>query len=251
MNSMEGTFRPCIIVPCYKHAELLLKNIDLILSHNIPTIIVNDGSPDSRMLKEVLINRNVTLLDLNTNLGKGGAIVEGMKKAIELNFTHTLQVDADSQHNYNDIPKFIMESSLHLEHLILGSPIFDETAPKERIYGRKISTLLVALETLSNQAQDVLFGFRVYPLKQTINALNKFSINYRMGFDAQIIVYLLWSGVNIKNIKSQVKYAPSINSNFRYLEDNLSFIAMHIRLLLLSIVRAPLGLIRRNLISIK
>ncbi len=251
MNNATNELRPCIIIPCYKHARLLVENIDSILRHSIPTIIVDDGSPDGEELYEGLKSKNITLLKLEKNIGKGGAIINGLKKALELNFTHAVQVDADSQHNYNDIPRFILEASKYPQHLILGTPIFDSTAPKERIHGRKISTALVALETLSNQAHDVLFGFRVYPLKQTLNALNKFPINFRMGFDAQIIVYLLWSGINIKNIKSQVKYDPSINSNFRYLEDNLSFIAMHIRLLLLSIVYAPLGLIRRNLISLK
>jgi glycosyltransferase involved in cell wall biosynthesis len=247
---MQSEFNPCIIIPCFKHSKLLLENMDSILEHNIPTIVVDDGSPDGDLLSEGLKSKNITLLKLAENIGKGGAIIHGLKKALELNFTHAIQVDADSQHNYNDIPKFILEASAYPEDLILGTPIFDDTAPKERIYGRKISTLLIAFETLSNQAHDVLFGFRVYPLKQTLNALNKFSINFRMGFDAQIIVYLLWSGINIKNIKSQVKYDPSINSNFRYFEDNLSFIAMHIRLLLLSIIYAPLGLIRRNIINI-
>lgn len=249
MNSMEGTFRPCIIIPCYKHAALLLKNIDLILSHNIHTIIVNDGSPDNSMLKEGLINLNVTLLNLDTNLGKGGAIIEGMKKAIELNFTHALQVDADSQHNYNDIPQFLSEAKNIPEALVLGTPIFDDHAPKERIYGRKISTFLVALETLSLEAHDVLFGFRVYPLEKSMKAIKKFPINCRMGFDAQIIVYLLWQGIRIKNIPTKVKYDSSINSNFRYFADNITFIFMHAHLLLLAIILAPLGIVKRTIKS--
>jgi glycosyltransferase involved in cell wall biosynthesis len=248
---MQSEFNPCIIIPCFKHSKLLLENIDSILEHNIPTIVVDDGSPDGGLLSEGLKSKNITLLKLEENIGKGGAIIHGLKKAVELNFTHAIQVDADSQHSYDDIPKFILKANAYPRNLILGTPVFDDTAPKERIYGRKISTLLVAFETLSNQAHDVLFGFRVYPLKETMLVLNRFSINYRMGFDAQIIVYLLWNGINIRNIKSQVRYDHSINSNFRYLHDNLSFITMHIRLILLSFMFAPIGLLKRYLTTAK
>ncbi len=243
---MSNLFNPCIIIPCYNHVELLLNKLPEIEKHKIPIIIVDDASEHLGSIESTLKGYPTIFLIRHTeNQGKGGAIISGINHALEKGYTHAVQVDADGQHNYEDLPKFIESAKNNPNKLILGTPIFDQSAPKVRIYGRKISTALVALETLSISAHDVLFGFRVYPLTTTLTVINKFRLNTRMGFDVQIIVYHLWNGVRIKNIKSKVKYHDEINSNFRYLQDNLSFIGMHVKLLILALYFTPVRVIRK------
>ncbi len=48
--------------------------------------------------------------------------------------------------------------------MVLGIPIFDDSAPRLRVQGRKISNWWANLETLWSGIHDSLFGFRVYPI---------------------------------------------------------------------------------------
>ena len=50
--------------------------------------------------------------------------MDGFKEAIRLGFTHAIQIDADGQHDFNDIPKFLEASRLNPEAMILGSTCF-------------------------------------------------------------------------------------------------------------------------------
>jgi len=245
---MNKEFKPCIIIPCYNHGSLLLENLGNITKHGIPIIVVDDASEGEELLQQGLASlKNVSLIQHKQNLGKGGALLTGFNEAQKQGYTHALQVDADGQHDYEDIPLFLAEAKEHSDKVILGTPIFDDSAPLERIWGRKISTFFVALETLSFSAHDVLFGFRVYPLKSTCAIISKRSVNYRMGFDVQIIVYHIWEGIGVRNVLSKVTYSNHMHSNFRYLEDNFSFVLVHIWLIALGVSFVPVGFARRVL----
>ena len=48
--------------------------------------------------------------------------------------------------------------------LVTGIPIFDDSVPKARLYGRYLTHVCVWVQTLSFQIRDSMCGFRVYPL---------------------------------------------------------------------------------------
>ncbi len=67
-------------------------------------------------------------------------------------FTHAVQVDADGQHDLDDLPNCSRPPRRATPTaLICGEPRFDESVPKSRLYGRKLTAFWVAVETLSLQ----------------------------------------------------------------------------------------------------
>lgn len=220
----------CVIIPHYNHSATLKEVLNRLSS--IPVIVVDDGSTEEHVERlKTYGSNNITFEYLPKNSGKGAAVCRAIQIASSLGYTHCVQIDADGQHDLGDIPKFIEHSKKFPKSLILGAPIFSDDAPLERVYGRKLSTYLVWIHTRSTSVRDALFGFRVYPVSSVKLITNQIT-NYRMGFDAEIIVRLLWSGVDVQNIDTKVQYPKDGVTHYKYLTDNIDQILLHIRLFL-------------------
>ncbi len=105
----------------------------------------------------------VHLLEHPYNQGKGQAVITGLIYADQLGLTHALQIDCDGQHHWDDIEKFLTVSQQYPDRVIIGQPIFDDSIPKERLYGRYLTHILVWIQSLSFEIKDSMCGFRVYP----------------------------------------------------------------------------------------
>lgn len=239
---MNDAFKPCLVIPCYNHAKLLSGIIEQLESYGLFIIIVDDGSnaEDAEVLNHLTHQHNNRyLLTLSKNCGKGGAVIEGFKTAYFQGFTHALQIDADGQHDMEDIPKFLELSAKNPEALISGAPIYNDSVPKSRLYSRYITHFWVWIETLSLSIIDSMCGFRIYPLHETIALLNQTKIGRYMDFDIEIMVKLYWRGVPVLFIKTNVDYPELGISNFRALQDNVRISWMHTRLFFGMLIRSP------------
>ena len=135
----------------------------------------------------------------------------GMTYLHEQGFTHAIQIDADGQHDVEDLPKFIEVARNNPKALVLGTPVFGPDVPKSRLAGRQLSRWLIWLETFSFDINDPLFGYRVYPLEPTMKIVRSRQLGERMDFDPEIAVRLKWAGVPVQTIPSAVRY-PVIES---------------------------------------
>jgi glycosyltransferase involved in cell wall biosynthesis len=226
-------FNPCIIIPVYNHGKLLQKSIGKIAAYGHKIIIVDDGNAaaEKNILQEIASqNQNITLITLPENQGKGAAVIAGFDSAFQSGHSHALQIDADCQHNTDDIATFLATAQNNPNCLINGVPVYDEFVPKSRLYGRKITNFWVMVETRSRDIKDAMCGFRVYPLNAAIKLIKRHKISKRMGFDIEIIVRLHWMDVKIINQPTRVTYPKDGSSNFKMLSDNLKISWLHTRL---------------------
>ncbi|VTN12381.1 Uncharacterised protein [Raoultella terrigena] len=88
-------------------------------------------------------------------------MIRGLQAAAEAGYSHAVQVDADGQHAIEDIPQLLELARRHPAALISGQPIYDDSIPRSRLYGRWITHVWVWIETLSLQLKDSMCGFRV------------------------------------------------------------------------------------------
>jgi len=238
----------CIIVPVYNHEDAIPHVIAKLKVHGLPCILINDGSSSvcAQVLAECAMQESkwITLLTRPENGGKGAAVIDGFKEAIHLGFTHAIQIDADGQHDFNDIPKFLEASRLNPQAIILGNPLFDEIVPKSRLYGRKFTNLWIWINTLSFAIADGMCGFRLYPLAAVEQLISKTYIAKRMDFDIDIVVRLYWQGAEVINIPTSVKYPYDGVSHFNLWRDNVMISKTHARLFFGMLIRIPQLLIR-------
>jgi predicted LPLAT superfamily acyltransferase len=239
--------RICVLIPVYNHGDALVSTLERLSLQELPTIVVDDGSDEhtQAVIAELVAKYELALVTLPENQGKGAAVQAGFREAAKRGFTHALQVDADGQHDLDDIGLLIDTAWEHPDALISGNPTFDESAPASRRYGRNITTFWVAVETLSLDIRDAMCGFRVYPLEPCIRLIDKRPMGPRMEFDIEIAVRLHWRGVPFIAVPTKVIYPEDGTSHFRVLADNWRISSTHTRLFFGMLLRLPLLLMRK------
>jgi len=216
------------LVPFYNHPQNIKALIAALKTYELPVIVVDDGSDEAskQILAELERTEGILLLTRAQNGGKGIAMKDGFKFALERGFSHVLQIDADFQHDAALIGEFLRESEAHPQSIVCANPIYGDDAPKSRVYGRKITNFWVAINTLSLGIKDAMCGFRVYPLERLKKAAVKSKTN-RMEFDIEILVNAVRQGIDVRWIDTYVHYEKGGVSHFKMLRDNALISLMH------------------------
>jgi glycosyltransferase involved in cell wall biosynthesis len=224
-----------VLIPAYNPGRLLTATVRAARACWSPVWVVVDGSTDDShadLLAET--DPGVRVIVRPANGGKGSAVLTGARAALTAGFSHALVMDADGQHPVDRIADFMAVSAERPEALVCGKPVFGPEAPRARLYGRKLSVGLVALETAGRGAADPLFGFRVYPLAPLVRVLEETRGGRGYDFDPEVAVRLAWAGTPALNREAACVYVERSQggvSHFRYVKDNLGMIAMHTRLI--------------------
>ncbi|GLS83169.1 glycosyltransferase family 2 protein [Paraferrimonas haliotis] len=235
------------IIPCYNHGNTVAAVVQQLRQHELVMVLVNDGSnaETTAALRQLKNDNDVFLLELETNQGKGGAVMAGMTWAYQQGYSHGLQVDADGQHDLAKIPNLIALASDNPKAVISGQPIYGDDVPKGRLYGRYATHVSVWIETLSLQIRDSMCGFRIYPLAATYELISTVKLGRRMDFDIEILVRLYWQGLDIQFLPIAVHYPEDGVSHFDALWDNVKISWLHTRLITQMLFKSP-TLIRRH-----
>ena len=241
-------FEPCIVIPIYNHGARIVQTIERLNAYGVPMLVIDDGSNGETQNVLLGLQRQYALIQLfrlPVNQGKGAAVMLGFRRAQAAGYTHALQIDADGQHATADVPKFLALAQSDPHAVICGRPMYDQSVPKGRLYGRYVTHFWVWVETLSCAIGDSMCGFRMYPLQATCRLIDQVNIPLRMDFDIEIIVRLAWMGLPIHNVSTPVIYPPDGLSHFKMWQDNWRITKMHTRLFFGMLLRLPRLLYRK------
>ena len=176
----------------------------------------------------------VELLKRSPNRGKGSVQVAGMEAAARQGYSHVIIVDADGQHDPDDIERLHLESLRAPEALFSGLPQFGPDIPPHRLYGRMITNVLSRIEAGDDRIRDAMCGLRLYPLQSVLPLLEQIP-RRRMELDTELLVRARWADLELRFLPTRVVYPETGRSHFRMLRDNLRMTRMHIVLLLLGL----------------
>jgi glycosyltransferase involved in cell wall biosynthesis len=240
-----------VLIPSYNPGSRVCATVRAALDCWSPVWVVIDGSTDdspARLAALSALEPGLEVIVLEENRGKGAAVLAGLERAAAAGFTHALTMDSDGQHPAQHIEEFMRVSQADPAAMVLGRPVFDASAPRLRVRGRKISNWWVDLETLSAGIGDSLYGFRVYPIAPLIAVMRRQPWMRRFDFDAEAVVRLSWRGVRAINLDAPVRYFRADEggvSHFNYWRDNALLTWMHARLLVEFLLRLPALVARR------
>lgn len=241
--------KSCVLIPVYDHEHAIGAVIAAVLMHEVPCILVDDGSSAAcvKVLEELVTAapEKIKLVRHAVNRGKGAAVLTGFKLAASEGYTHVLQIDADGQHCVADISKFLAAAAEHPAAIIAGYPVYDESVPSIRLYCRYLTHIWVWINTLSLEIKDSMCGFRVYPVGPVIALAARQKIGSRMNFDTDILVRLYWEGLEVVNLPTRVAYPIDGVSHFRAWSDNVLITRMHTTLFFGMLLRIPRLLARK------
>jgi glycosyltransferase involved in cell wall biosynthesis len=240
-----------VLIPSYNSGDKALETVRAARAQWDPVWVIVDGSTDGSAEKLNALARGdpgLRVLIRERNGGKGAALLDGLTCARREGFTHALTMDADGQHPADRIRAFMSASSAAPDAMILGDPVFDASAPRVRLRGRRIANWCTNLETLWAGVHDTLFGFRVYPIAALIEVMQRSRWMRRFDFDPEAVVRLAWRGVPLVNLPAPVQYFTAEEggvSHFNYWRDNVLLTSMYLRLLPGFVIRLPVLIARR------
>jgi glycosyltransferase involved in cell wall biosynthesis len=234
--------KAAILIPCYEHGSPLHDVLASLVPYALPCLVVDDGSGPATL--EALTRAEaefpfVRVLRLERNGGKGVALAAGYRWAAAEGFSHALCMDADGQHDPAAVPAFLDAMQKEPDAIVLGLPVFDESAPRARIYARQISRAAVWLATLSLEIHDPLCGMRGVPLALALRVLAASALGPRMEFDPEFAVKCVWEGAPVVNVPVRVLYPAGGLSHFDVGRDFPAMGATYVRLWLGMLSRAP------------
>ena len=230
------------LISNYNHPDTIADVVRNCLPYGDDILIVDDGSnayTKEKIREASRFSDRIHVLTLADNCGKGGAVLAGFRWALDQGYSHVFQLDADGQQDAGAIAHFLKASDANPHALICGYPIYDDSVPAARKWGRLITDFWVMINTVSLAYRDTLCGFRIYPMEAVGRWLAASpTIGLRMDFDCDVLVQLYWSGVKPINLPVRIFYPPDGISHFHAIE-NLYLSKMHARNFFGMLIRLP------------
>ncbi len=149
------------VVPCFNAGERVapvIAGLSELLDH---VIVVDDGSTDGAA--EPLRELGATVIVFPENQGKGFAMMRGFKEALALpDVTCAAIVDADGQHNPNELPGLYEAFVEQNADLVIGAREFDQAhVPWRSRFGNKLTAGITRI-LLGQRISDTQSGFRLH-----------------------------------------------------------------------------------------
>ena len=160
----------CALIPTYDNPTTVARVVEDVRRHLADVLVIDDGSaaPGRQVVADLAAAGACALLVRPRNGGKGDALRAGLSWAQEHGYDYAVSIDADLQHDAADIPRLLARVDPGRETLVIGQPIFDESAPLLRRLALQITVFWVMVETLGRKVGDPLCGYRVYPVAASL-----------------------------------------------------------------------------------
>ncbi len=230
------TLRPIVVIPVYNHGKTLRGIVEKALQIHDIVMVVDDGSTDGGF--ETVSDLDVYGVRHRNNIGKGAAILSAARKAGKLGMTHMVTLDADGQHDPNDIHRFFSAAERSPDAIIVGKRDFDTGyVPSGSRVGRRISNFWLRVQT-GRALGDTQSGYRCYPVA-LLNALKLRQRRY--AFENEVLTKAAWAGIELLEVNIASFY-PAKNeriSHFHLFKDNARLSLLNAQLTLRAMIPWP------------
>ncbi|MCP5195612.1 MAG: glycosyltransferase family 2 protein [Gammaproteobacteria bacterium] len=231
-----------IVIPAYNEAATIADIAGRARQQSETVIVVDDGSGDDTADQAEATGAYVLRQPLNR--GKGAALWRGMQAALAGGADAVITLDADGQHDPEDIPKLLEAHRRQPDRLIIAARLeHRERAPPLRRFANGMADFWVSWAA-GCPIRDTQSGFRLYPaaLLRKLSPLR----NERRGFvfESELLIRAAQHGHYPASVAIATVYpAQGRPSHYRPWRDTLRITAM-VAWELIKRGLYPLGLLR-------
>ncbi|MBF0539353.1 MAG: glycosyltransferase family 2 protein [Nitrospirae bacterium] len=222
-------FKTAVVIPAYKVAdkiEVVVRSIPA----SIDTIIVVDDkcpqrSGDVAAATQGSSNGRVVVLYNDVNMGVGGAVVCGLKKAIELGCDIIVKMDGDGQMDAAYLDDLIAPLLNGEADYTKGNRFMNFTAlktmPKVRLFGNSVLSFLLKISSGYWNIIDPTNGYTAIH-RRAVEKLNLEGIAQRYFFESDMLINLNIINAVVRDIDIPARYGDE-DSSLSILKTSLEF----------------------------
>ena len=219
----------CAVIPTYNNGRTVADVVRGVLRNGLPVIVVDDGSTDETA--QALEGLDIHLVRHPKNRGKGIALKTGFEEARHLGYKFALTIDADGQHNPDDIPALVAAAGE--KTLVIGSRnIAADGMSSGSTFANKFSNFWFTVQT-GRKLPDTQTGFRVYPL-ENLPSLKLLTARYEA--ELTLLVFSAWKGLRLVPVPVRVYYPEDRVTHFRPFADFFRISVLNTVLCVLALV---------------
>ena len=206
-----------VIIPAFNEAETIPHLIKHLLPLVNEVVVVDDGSTDNTA--EEAKAKGAQVLRHPKRMGKGAALRTGFQYALNEGFHAVITMDADGQHDWREIPRFIQASREGEAGIIIGNRMGDvHNMPVVRLWTNRVTSWLISC--LSHQRiEDSQSGYRLIMTK-VLRDVKLVTSNF--DTESEILVKASRQGYRMQSIPIRTIYLDE-SSKIKPLLDTFRF----------------------------
>lgn len=214
----ENTTQPEIIalIPAYNEGRHIAEVIEKTRAY-LPVVVVDDGSSDDTAAQAEKAGADV--VRQIPNQGKGAALMRGFRYALNRGCTAVVMLDADGQHDPDEIPKFLQAFEETGADLIIGERDFSKMPPLRRrtnTFGTWVFSWAVGQHIPDNQS-----GYRLLSRRMLEATITSDETNFE--FEVEMIVECIRRGYILSWVPIRTIYGDE-TSHIRPLRHAVHFV---------------------------
>lgn len=205
--SDEDKSHTFMVIPAYNEETRVQPVIEKIADLGYKMIVINDGSSDNTLDKLLESQKkypdNIFILNHLLNRGMGAAISTGLEAVKKHHPKYIVNIDADGQHDINDIDKVCEPLVKGYADAVIGVRPFKDM-PFSRSFANNVMNLLTRIFYRVN-VSDSQTGFRAF----TYETLEKVDIKARGYIIAsEFLRQFKDKGIRLKEVTITTIYTP-------------------------------------------
>lgn len=198
--------KPRIIacIPAFNEEKTIASVVVKALRHVDKVIVCDDGSTD--LTGEIAGKLGAEVIRHERNRGKGMALRSMLSRARELNPDIVVMLDADGQHDADEIPRLIEPVKKDEADIVIGSRFMEgarSDAPLYRRFGLRLINSL-SNKTMKASVKDTQSGFRAFNAKCLRELEEAESSGF--GIESEQIVLAAKKGLRMLEVPITIRY---------------------------------------------
>jgi glycosyltransferase involved in cell wall biosynthesis len=224
LKNKKADNKIAILIPAYNEERYIEGVINDCLKYNLDIIVVDDGSDDNtlKIVRTIPKSENANIITIRhpVNKGKGQSLKTGFEYVLKNNYSGVITLDADGQHDTDEIKDFLKTVEKERPDLIIGNRLGDTRKMPFIRLATNIFTSWIISNIAGRKVSDVQCGFR-YISSEVLKNIRLKTKNF--DTEPEIILKAGWLDYKIKNLPIKTIYHKDFISYVNPVKDTIKF----------------------------
>ena len=224
LKNKKADNKIAILIPAYNEERYIEGVTNDCLKYNLDIIVVDDGSDDNtlKIVKSIPKSENATIITIRhpVNKGKGQSLKTGFEYVLKNNYSGVITLDADGQHDTDEIKDFLKTVEKERPDLIIGNRLSDTRKMPFIRLATNVFTSWIISNIAGRKVSDVQCGFR-YISSEVLKNIKLETKNF--DTEPEIILRAGWLDYKIKNLSIKTIYHKDFISYVNPVKDTIKF----------------------------